>query len=66
MDHGFELTERAVVRFAAALQQVLGRSWATGRLSKTRFCAVTNSGDGAMALADWRIARSRCRFSAVR
>lgn len=50
MDHGFELTERAVVRFAAALQQVLGRSWATGRLSKTRFCAVTNSGDGAMAL----------------
>lgn len=50
MDHGFELTERAVVRFAAALQQVLGRGWAIGRLSKTRFCALTNSGEGAMAL----------------
>jgi GGDEF domain-containing protein len=49
-DHGFVLTERALVRFAAALQQVLGREWAIGRLSKSRFCAMANNGNGATAL----------------
>ncbi|HVZ46860.1 MAG TPA: 7TM-DISM domain-containing protein [Ramlibacter sp.] len=43
IDHGFVLTERAVVRFAAALQQVLGNDWAIGRLSKTRFAALANT-----------------------
>jgi GGDEF domain-containing protein len=42
VEHGFVLTERALVRFAAGLQSVLGDSWAIGRLSKTRFAAVSN------------------------
>jgi GGDEF domain-containing protein len=42
LEHGFVLTERALVRFAAGLQSVLGDSWAIGRLSKTRFAAVSN------------------------
>jgi hypothetical protein len=41
-EHGFVLTERALVRFAAGLQSVLGDSWSIGRLSKTRFAAVSN------------------------
>jgi GGDEF domain-containing protein len=41
-EHGFVLTERALVRFAAALQSVLGDSWAIGRLSTTQFAAVSN------------------------
>lgn len=40
MDHGFVLTERVVVRFAAALQGVLGNSWAIARISKTRFACI--------------------------
>ncbi|ROZ75836.1 7TM diverse intracellular signaling domain-containing protein [Ramlibacter sp. WS9] len=39
-DYGFVLTERALVRFAACLQSVLGDGWAIGRLSKTRFACV--------------------------
>ncbi|MDB5875550.1 MAG: diguanylate cyclase [Ramlibacter sp.] len=39
-DHGFVLTERALVRFAASLQSVLGDGWSIGRLSKTRFACV--------------------------
>lgn len=42
VEHGFVLTERALVRFAAALQSVLGDAWSIGRLSKTRFAAVSN------------------------
>jgi GGDEF domain-containing protein len=42
LDHGFVLTERGLVRFAAALHQVLGRGWSIGRLSKTRFAAVAS------------------------
>lgn len=41
LDHGFVLTERGLVRFAAALHQVLGNGWRIGRLSKGRFAAVT-------------------------
>jgi len=41
-EHGFVLTERALVRFAAALQSVLGDNWSIGRLSKTHFAAVSN------------------------
>lgn len=41
-EHGFVLTERALVRFAATLQSVLGDSWAIGRLSTTHFAAVSN------------------------
>jgi len=40
-EHGVVLTERALVRFAAALQRLLGQHWAIGRLSKTRFAAVS-------------------------
>lgn len=42
LDHGFVLTERGLVRFAATLHQVLGNGWSIGRLSKTRFAAVTS------------------------
>jgi GGDEF domain-containing protein len=41
-EHGFVLTERALVRFAAALQSVLGDNWAIGRLSQNQFAAVSN------------------------
>jgi GGDEF domain-containing protein len=49
-DHGFVVTERAVVRFAAVLQQVLGHEWQIGRLSKTRFGAIGNLRGGPPAL----------------
>lgn len=39
-DHGFVLTERAIVRFAASLQGVLGDAWSIARLSKTRFACI--------------------------
>ena len=40
-EHGFVLAERALVRFAACLQSVLGDGWSIGRLSKTRFACVS-------------------------
>ena len=40
-DHGFVVTERALVRFAAALQGALGNAWSIARLSKTRFACVS-------------------------
>jgi GGDEF domain-containing protein len=40
VDHGFVLTERVVVRFAACLQGVLGDSWSIARISKTRFACI--------------------------
>ena len=40
-DHGFVLSERALVRFAACLHRVLGNSWSIGRLSKARFACVS-------------------------
>jgi GGDEF domain-containing protein len=40
-DHGFVLTERALVRFAAALQAALGNAWSIARLSKTRFACIS-------------------------
>jgi len=40
MDHGFVLTERVVVHFAAILQAVLGDTWSIGRLNKTRFACI--------------------------
>jgi GGDEF domain-containing protein len=46
LEHGLVLTERGVVRFAAALQQVLGHQWQIGRLSKTRFAALSNMSGG--------------------
>jgi GGDEF domain-containing protein len=49
-EHGFVLTERALVRFAAALQSVLGDSWSIGRLSTTHFAAVSNRSMDAPAL----------------
>ncbi|HSV48623.1 MAG TPA: 7TM diverse intracellular signaling domain-containing protein [Ramlibacter sp.] len=39
--HGFVLTERALVRFAANLQDLLGRDWSVGRLDKSHFCAIS-------------------------
>lgn len=50
VEHGFVLTERALVRFAAALQSVLGDNWSIGRLSKTRFAAVSNRSTDAQAV----------------
>ncbi len=50
VEHGFVLTERALVRFAAGLQSVLGDSWSIGRLSKTRFAAVSNRSMDATAV----------------
>ena len=50
VEHGFVLTERALVRFAAALQSVLGDNWSIGRLSKTRFAAVSNRSMDALAV----------------
>ena len=49
-EHGFVLTERALVRFAATLQSVLGDSWAIGRLSTTHFAAVSNRSMDAAAV----------------
>lgn len=40
VDHGFVLTERVVVRFAACLQGTLGDSWSIARISKTRFACI--------------------------
>lgn len=40
VDHGFVLTERVVVRFAAMLQGTLGNSWSIARISKTRFACI--------------------------
>ena len=40
-EHGFVLTERALVRFAATLQERMGQEWSIGRLSKTRFGAIS-------------------------
>ena len=51
-DHGFVLTERALVRFAAALQAVLGHQWAIGRLSKARFAAISLRPKNAGALIE--------------
>lgn len=49
-EHGVELNERAVVRFAAALQRLLGPRWAIARLSKTRFSALSLQPVGASEL----------------
>lgn len=49
-DHGFVLTERAIVRFAASLQGVLGDAWSIGRLSKTRFACISTGAASAEEL----------------
>ena len=41
VQHGTTLTERSLVRFAAALQQLLGQHWAVARLSQKRFAAIS-------------------------
>ncbi|MGE0498128.1 MAG: 7TM-DISM domain-containing protein [Ramlibacter sp.] len=54
VDHGFVVTERLIVRFAACLQSVLGDAWSIARLNKTRFaCIGTGAGgeDDLLALA---------------
>ncbi|MCW5648828.1 MAG: hypothetical protein KIS62_03700 [Ramlibacter sp.] len=54
VDHGFVVTERLIVRFAACLQGVLGDTWSIARLNKTRFvCMGTASlaSDDLLALA---------------
>ena len=40
-DYGSVRTERALIRFAATLQTLLGNQWAIGRLSKARFAAIS-------------------------
>jgi len=64
-EHGFVLTERALVRFAAALQSVLGDSWAIGRLSTTHFAAVSNRSMDAPAVkaAATKVMASSARLS---
>jgi GGDEF domain-containing protein len=52
MEHGFVLTERALVRFAAALQSVLGNTWTIARLSKTRFACLSMQPQGAAGMMD--------------
>lgn len=49
-EHGFVLTERALVRFAAALQSVLGNAWSIARLSKTRFACLATNDEGAAGM----------------
>jgi GGDEF domain-containing protein len=49
---GIVLTERALVRFAATLQSVMGDHWSIGRLSKTRFAAVSNRSMDAQQVKD--------------
>lgn len=39
--HGFVATERALVRFAAALQRALGPHWSVGRIGRSRFAGVS-------------------------
>lgn len=53
IDHGFVLTERIVVRFAASLQSLFGDAWSIGRLNKTRFACIRMSAgdDDVLALA---------------
>jgi GGDEF domain-containing protein len=65
VEHGFVLTERALVRFAAALQSVLGDSWSIGRLSKTRFAAVSNRSMDAPAVKAYatKVLASSARLS---
>ncbi|HEY8710253.1 MAG TPA: 7TM-DISM domain-containing protein [Burkholderiaceae bacterium] len=60
-EHGFVITERALVRFAAALQSALGNSWAIARLSKTRFaCISTQPYDEAQVAEEATRVLARC------
>lgn len=43
-EHGFVLTERALVRLAATLQRTLGDRWAIARPSQDRFACVAHGG----------------------
>ncbi|MEO7548259.1 MAG: 7TM diverse intracellular signaling domain-containing protein, partial [Ramlibacter sp.] len=43
-EHGFVLTERALVRLAAVLQRTLGDRWAIARPSQDRFACVAHGG----------------------
>jgi GGDEF domain-containing protein len=50
-EHGFVVTERALVRFSAALQGALGDAWSIARLSKTRFACISTQPQGDRQLA---------------
>nr|WP_255429435.1 7TM-DISM domain-containing protein [Ramlibacter albus] len=41
IQYGSAATERALVRFAATLQGLLGQKWAVARVSRTRFAAIS-------------------------
>lgn len=41
LEYGFVATERALVRFAAALQSALGNAWSIARLSETQFACIS-------------------------
>lgn len=43
-EHGFVLTERALVRLAAVLQRTLGDRWSIARPSQDRFACVAHGG----------------------
>ena len=60
-EYGFVVTERALVRFAAALQAALGNAWSIARLSKTRFaCISTQPYDMEQVGADATRVLARC------
>jgi GGDEF domain-containing protein len=50
-EHGFMVTERALVRFAAALHGALGEDWSIARLSKSRFVCISTRPQGSSQLA---------------
>lgn len=60
-EHGFVITERALVRFAAALQSALGNTWSIARLSRTRFaCISTQPYDEAQVVEQATRVLARC------
>lgn len=60
-EHGFVITERALVRFAAALQSALGNTWSIARLSQTRFaCISTQPYDEEQVAEDATRVLARC------
>lgn len=50
--HGFVITQRALVRLAAALQSSLGNNWSIARLSETRFACIGTQPDDEQQLTE--------------
>jgi GGDEF domain-containing protein len=52
VQHGTTMTELTLVRFAAAMQRLLGQRWAVARVSRTRFAAISLRPLNPVELAD--------------